>query len=81
MLTESISFADTTMDMFAPSGPAIQHDWDSLAITETWLKQTGDEQSWLNVCLPATHSTMWHVPVVVVAELRSCRSVSEHVHY
>ena len=21
----------------------IQHDWDSLAITETWLKQTGDE--------------------------------------
>ena len=21
----------------------IQHDWDILAITETWLKQTGDE--------------------------------------
>ena len=21
----------------------MQHDWDILAITETWLKQTGDE--------------------------------------
>ena len=44
----------------------IQHDWDILAITETWLKQTGDE-----AIVTELYITLHHVarPCVVAAEL------------
>ena len=57
----------------------IQHDWEILAITETWLKQTGDEAivtellaSRLHIPSCGTFPWSWR---------RSCRSVSEHVQH
>ena len=54
----------------------IQHDWDILAITEKWLKQTGDEAIVTELLPPGYifHHVARHWR-------QSCRCVSEHVQH